>query len=71
MSTWLQVEVGDILKGLHGRQRTFRVLLELLVVRAVLVELALPLVDCGWQGRGVDAQQEGPDLLAVEEVGEA
>lgn len=71
MSTCLQVEVGDILKGLHGRQRTLCVLLQLLVIRTVLVELSFPLVHGSWQCGRIDAQEERPDLLAIEEVGEA
>lgn len=65
------MEFCDLLEGLHGGQGTFRVFLELLVVLAVPVHLAVPFEPAAAQGGRVDLQQKRPDTLPVEEVLEA
>lgn len=59
------MELGDVVEGLHIAQCPLGVFLQLLVIRTIAVQRSLPLVDAAAQLVRIDAQQEGPDELAV------
>ena len=68
MVLFVQMELGDVFKGFHGGECSFRIFLQLLVILAAPVHGAIPFEGASAEGCGVDFEQKGPDGLAIEEV---
>ena len=68
MGIFVQMELGDVLKGFHGCKCSFGIFLQLLVILAAPIHGAIPFEGASTEGGGVDFEQKGPDGLAIEEV---
>lgn len=68
MEIFVQMELGDFLKGFHGCKCSFCIFLQLLVILAASVHGAVPFEGASTEGGGVDFEQERPDGLAIEKV---
>lgn len=65
------MKLGNVIESLHGGERSFRIFLQLLVVRTVLIHLPVPVVDATAQLSRIQPQQEWPYQFAVDETVEA